>query len=362
MTNILSLNLAGLEAACAELGWERYRARQLYSWLWQKGASDFDQMTNLARDKRNLLKERFTIALPAPVRELRDPDGTRKFTLELEDKLVVEAVYIPETGRRTVCVSTQVGCALACAFCRTGQQGFKRNLAWHEIAGQVLAVKKRVQGTKGPRGQVQDSETLEPSNPRTLEPCPITNVVFMGMGEPFLNYDATVEAATNLNLDYGLGIGARRITISTSGIPEGIRRYADFPLQTKLAISLNASDNETRDKLMPVNKLHPLEELFAAIREYVAKKNKRVTFEYVLIDGMTNRRKDAYQLARLLKGIPCKVNLIPLNPVEGSVLRPPTGPAIEHFRDQLYPLLPAVTVRKSRGQSILAACGQLAGS
>ena len=183
----------------------------------------------------------------------------------------------------------------------------------------------------------------------------------MGMGEPFLNYDAAIEAVTQLNSDFGLNIGARKITVSTAGIPDAIRRYARFPLQSRLAVSLNAPDNETRDQLMPVNRTHPLEELMPAVREFTKAKGKRVTFEYVLIDGVNNRKQDARQLERLLKGIPCKVNLIPLNPFPGCEFRAPAEREVERFRQALFPLLPAVTVRRSRGAGILAACGQLAG-
>jgi 23S rRNA (adenine2503-C2)-methyltransferase len=183
----------------------------------------------------------------------------------------------------------------------------------------------------------------------------------MGMGEPFLNYDATIEAAKTINAENGLGIGARRITISTSGIPDGIRAFTTLPQQFRLALSLNASDDETRSKLMPVNKIHPLKEVMAAIRAYTDARNKRVTFEYVLVDGVNNRDKDVKQLADLLKGIPCKLNLIPLNPFPGCDLKPPTPESVEAFAKKLWPLVPAVTVRRSKGASILAGCGQLAG-
>jgi len=198
-----------------------------------------------------------------------------------------------------------------------------------------------------------------------ISPSPfplITNVVFMGMGEPFLNFDATIEAARTINAESGLGIGARRITISTSGIPEGIKAFTQVPQQFRLALSLNASDDETRSKLMPVNKIHPLKEVMAAIRTYTDAKGKRVTFEYVLVDGVNNRDKDVKQLAVLLKGIPCKVNLIPLNPFPGCELQAPTPESVEVFARKLWPLVPAVTVRRSKGASILAGCGQLAGT
>ncbi len=337
MTDLKSFTLAQLEELCLNLDWKTYRAKQLYSWLWQKGITDIGDMTNLSKEMRALLAEQYCINELLPDKVAKDKDRTVKFTFKLEDNAVIESVLIPDRNRRTVCVSTQVGCKLGCKICYTAQMGFRRDLKWHEIAGQVLAV----QNLPGAR---------------------LTNVVFMGMGEPFLNYDATTEAIRQINSDFGINIGARRITVSTVGIPDAIRKYARFPLQSKLAVSLNASDDQTRDRLMPINREHPLEELMASVREFTEIKNKRVTFEYVLIDGTNNRRKDIHQLAKLLKGIPCKVNLIPFNSFPGTEFRPPSMADVERFAESLYPLLPAVTIRKSRGSNILAACGQLAGT
>jgi len=360
MPDLRSLTFAQLGALCAELGWPRYTAGQILTWLWQKGVDDIAAMTNLSKERRALLAERYTIGRLELLRTLDDEDGTTKFTFKLEDGNVIESVLIPDgpsslaphpspaaSGRRTVCVSTQVGCKLGCSFCYTGTLGFKRDLAWHEIASQVLSVRQRL----------KDCGALPP--PSSLLPPPITNVVFMGMGEPFLNYDATVEAARTINAENGLGIGARRITISTSGIPDGIRAFTKLPEQFRLALSLCASDDETRSDLMPVNKLYPLREVMAAIREYTEAKGKRVTFEYVLVDGINNRDKDVKQLAALLKGIPCKVNLIPLNPFPGCELKAPSEQSVDAFARKLWPLVPAVTVRRSKGARILAGCGQL---
>ncbi len=372
--DLRSLTLAQLEALCAELGWPRYTAGQVFTWLWQKGVDDIDAMTNLSKERRALLAERYSLSRPELLRTLDDEDGTTKFTFKLEDGNVIESVFIPETppltpgpqslaptsGRRTVCVSTQVGCKLGCTFCFTGTLGFKRDLAWHEIATQVLSVRSFVlRPLSFELSGTPHSSLLIP--PSSLLPPPITNVVFMGMGEPFLNYDATIEAARTINAVNGLGIGARRITISTSGIPDGIRAFTQLPQQFRLALSLNASDDETRSKLMPVNKIHPLKEIMAAIRAYTDAKGKRVTFEYVLVDGINNRDKDVKQLAALLKGIPCKLNLIPLNPFPGCDLKPPAAESVETFARKLWPLVPAVTVRRSKGARILAGCGQLAG-
>jgi 23S rRNA (adenine2503-C2)-methyltransferase len=391
MTDLRSLTFAQLEALCAELGWPRYAAQQVSTWLWQKGVDDIAAMTNLSKERRALLAERYTISPLELLRTLDDEDGTTKFTFKLEDGNIIESVFIPESprpplapspqplapdsGRRTVCVSTQVGCKLGCAFCYTGRLGFKRNLAWHEIAAQVLSVRQymgshKSQGESSKSGSVPDSAIspfpfVIPPRSFAISPFPlplVTNVVFMGMGEPFLNYDATVEAARTINAESGLGIGARRITISTSGIPEGIKAFTQLPQQFRLALSLNASDDETRSKLMPVNKLHPLKEVIAAMRTYTDARGKRVTFEYVLVDGVNNRDKDVKQLAALLKGIPCKLNLIPLNPFPGCELEAPTPESVEVFARKLWPLVPAVTVRRSKGASILAGCGQLAGT
>lgn len=343
--DIRSLTLAQLEAFCTEHAWPRYTAGQVFVWLWQKAVRAFDGMTNLSKDKRARLAADFTLGWLEPEQVLADSDGTTRFTFRFFDNAVVESVFIPDQGRRTVCISSQVGCGLGCSFCATARLGLRRNLAWHEMCSQVLAVREYV------RGSVSDGDRP-----------PLTNVVFMGMGEPFLNYDAVVEATRAINHEQGLGIGARRITVSTAGIPEGIRAYARLPLQAKLAVSLNASDDETRSRLMPVNRDHPLEELMAAVREFVRIKDKRVTFEYVLIDGVNNRDRDVPQLAHLLRHLPCKVNLIPLNPFPNCRFRPPAPVEVERFAARLYPLLPAVTIRRSRGSGILAACGQLVGA
>jgi 23S rRNA (adenine2503-C2)-methyltransferase len=338
--NLRALSLNNLEALFSELGWPRYTAGQVFTWLWQKGVSDLDSMTNLSRDRRACLAERYHCRLPELLRATDDSDGTAKFTFTLDDRNVIESVFIPDADRRTVCISTQVGCGLGCAFCYTGTLGLKRNLTWWEIAAQVLAVR---------------SSVTRPSD------LAITNAVFMGMGEPFLNRDATIEAAMVINDEKGPGIGARHITVSTAGIPEGILAFARLDRQFRLALSLNASDDETRSRLMPVNRRHPLKEVMAATREYVAARGKRVTFEYVLIDRVNNRDQDVRQLARLLKGIPCKLNLIPLNPFPGCELEAPSEKSVDAFARKLWPHVPAVTVRRSKGARILAGCGQLAG-
>lgn len=334
MINLKSLTYDALKDFVHELGWEEYRAQQIFSWIWQKGVSDLNKFTNLSKPKRALLSSKSFISELKLIRKEISKDGTEKFLFQLNDENNIESVFIPEKERRTVCVSTQVGCPLRCEICYTGKMGFIRNLEFYEICDQVLQIQK-------------------------ITKKRITNVVFMGMGEPFLNFDESLKAVEILNSDFGLNIGARKITVSTAGIVEGIKRLADSPLQVKLAISLNSGDNEIRNFLMPINRKYPLEVLLKAIKDYTKKKQKRVTFEYVLIKGINEKKKDAKRLIQLLKNIPCKINLISFNPLPGSHFQPPDYLAIIQFRDWLYPYLPAVTIRNSKGSDILAGCGQL---
>ncbi|MEO0074851.1 MAG: 23S rRNA (adenine(2503)-C(2))-methyltransferase RlmN [candidate division WOR-3 bacterium] len=336
MTDLKALSLKELSQLTEELHWEKYRAQQIFTWIWQKGITDINQMSNLAKTKRQLLLEKSYISQLKLIRAKKSQDHSVKFLFELQDQNRIESVHIPEVNRQTVCVSTQVGCALGCRFCYTGQLGFIRNLKKHEIADQILQV-------------------------QLLTKQRISNVVFMGMGEPFLNYDECLKAIELINSDFGLNIGARKITISTAGIVERIYDFADFPLQVKLAISLNAANDQLRNKLMPINKKYPLSELMKAIRYYVKKKNKRVTFEYVLIKDTNDKEKDIQALIKLLSAIPCKINLIPFNPYPNCPYQSPTIEEVEAFAEKLYPYLPTVIIRKSRGQDIQAACGQLAG-
>lgn len=380
MIDLKSLDLAGLESFVASLGWESYRAKQLFTWLWQKGVSDIDVMTNLAKAKRDDLKTKAYVSTLKLARRLTSNDETTKFQFELEDGLGIESVFIPDAARRTVCVSSQVGCPLGCEICYTGQLGFKRNLKFHEIADQVMQVALLVSEEHPPitpispirdgsrRGsaksavgvQTHSSVRSSQSALRTSESV-VTNVVMMGMGEPMLNLDEVLKAGEMLNSDLGLRIGARHITISTAGIPQGIRKLADYPKQFKLAVSLNAADDKTRSRLMPVNRKYGLDVLGEAIQYYVKKTHKRVTFEYVLVHGINDRPEDAQKLMRMLKYVPCKINLIPFNSCPNRDYAAPSVEQVEAFAQVLYPHLPAVTIRRSRGSEIRAACGQLAG-
>ncbi|MEO0020365.1 MAG: 23S rRNA (adenine(2503)-C(2))-methyltransferase RlmN [candidate division WOR-3 bacterium] len=334
-TDIKGYTLEELNLLGEKLGWERYRPVQIFQWLYQKDADSFDQMTNLSKQFRAELAERFYISRLEPVRTIKSEDRTTKCTFTLQDGNLIESVLIFDQNRRTICLSTQAGCSLACRFCATGRIGFKRNLKWFEIVEQAQALI------------------------RTTNVKP-TNIVLMGMGEPLLNLDEVLKAVKVINSNYGLRIGARRITISTAGIPEGILQIAQFPLQVRLAISLNATDDKTRSELMPVNKRYPLKTLLNAAREYVKITRRRLTFEYVLIQGVNNLPLDAQRLTKLLKNIPCKINLIPFNPFPGTKFQPPSEDDVKRFAQTLYPHLPAVTIRKSKGGSIQAGCGQLA--
>jgi 23S rRNA (adenine2503-C2)-methyltransferase len=335
MTDLKSLTLNQLPELIRSLNWESYRTQQIFTWIWQKGISDINLMTNLAKSKREQLAKNYFISQLQLTQVKKAKDHAQKFLFELPDRHKIETVFIPETDRKTVCVSTQVGCALGCKICYTAQMGYIRNLKFYEIADQILQV------------QLLTKER-------------ISNVVLMGMGEPFLNYNECLHAIENINSDFGLNIGARKITVSTSGIVERIYDFADFPLQAKLAISLNAATDQLRNELMPINKKYPLAELIKAVRYFVEKKKKRVTFEYVLIKGVNDRGQDIKALTKLLYGIACKVNLIPFNPYPHTKFQSPSLSEIDSFAEKLYPHLPAVTIRKSRGQEILAACGQLA--
>lgn len=335
MIDIKTLDLNQLINLASQMKWEKYRAIQIYQWLWQKNVESFDQMTNLSKTIRAQLAERFYISRLKLNQIQTSNDGATKFTLELEDKNVIESVLIIEQNRRTICVSTQVGCPLGCRFCATARMGFKRNLRWHEIVEQIQAI----------------------INYTGISP---TNIVFMGMGEPFMNTDEVFKAIVTINSDYGLRIGARRITVSTAGIPEGIKKLTALPIQVRLAISLNATTDSLRSKLMPINNRHPLNHLLAAAREYSLATGRRLTFEYVLLDGINNLTVDAKRLIKMLRNIPCKINLIPFNPFPGAEYSPPHPDKVSQFAQLLFPHLPAVTIRKSRGSQVLAGCGQLA--
>ena len=333
-TVLKGMNREELEAFVQSLGLEAYRGRQLFHWIYNKNAGRFEEMTTLKKEVRSLLQERATVDLLETVQVFtsqREP--TQKFLFRLPDGQMVETVYMEEDDRRTICVSSQVGCALACDFCATGKMGFKRNLTAGEMVDQVLQVHRHVGKTA-------------------------TNIVMMGMGEPFLNYDEVIRAGQLLSDPEGIAISKRKITISTSGIIPGIRRFADEGQRFKLAISLNATTQEVRSRLMPIAKKYPLAELIEAARYYTRRAPYRVTFEYILIEGVNDSVEDARRLRRLLANIPCKINLIPYNPVIPHY-RPSSEERLNRFAQELITFPAPVTVRRSKGQDIQAACGQL---
>ena len=334
--NLADLELGAMETALAERGHERFRARQVFAWIYKKGATDLESMTNLARGLRVSLAEAFTFTTPAIERREVSTDGTEKFLLRLDDGRHIESVFIPDTPAMTLCVSTQVGCAMACAFCLTGKMGLVRNLTAGEIAGQVRVLVREL-GLAG---------------------TPF-NIVLMGMGEPLHNYDETMRALRILCDKQGLGVPPRRITLSTVGLLPQLERMAREPIMPNLAISLHAPTDVQRGELVPINRKYGVAEIIAACRRFPLKKRDRITFEYVLLAGVNDRPEDARRLAKLLGGLQAKVNLIPLNAAAGIPFDRPPDEAVDTFGRILADSGITVSVRKSRGRDIRAACGQL---
>jgi len=341
--NLLGLPREELQTFVAErLGAKPFRARQLMKWIYRKGAADFAAMSDLAKDFRTALETVAKISVPEIVTEQLSSDGTRKWMLRMDEVQGIETVYIPEPDRGTLCISSQVGCAMDCSFCATAQQGFNRNLSVAEIVGQVWLAQREL-GAAG-----ADTRT-------------ITNIVFMGMGEPLANYRNVVPAMRIFLDDLGYDLSRRRVTLSTSGLVPQIYKLAE-ECNVALAVSLHAPNDELRNELVPINRKHPIDELLAACWHYLEKQNGRsVTFEYVMLDGINDRPEHARQLARLLRGRPAKLNLIPFNVFPGTAYRRSPAAAIVRFRDILNELGVIATIRRTRGDDIDAACGQLAG-
>ena len=342
-TNLLGLDRAGLESFFESIGEKKFRATQVMKWIHQMGVTDFQQMNNLSKDLRNRLSETSCIQNLHVAKDLISKDGTRKWLLQLHDGNNIEAVFIPEDDRGTLCVSSQVGCALDCSFCSTGRQGFNRNLTAAEIISQVWLASQLLDEEKKPGRK-------------------ITNVVMMGMGEPLLNFENTIIAVRIMMDDFAYGLSKRRVTVSTAGVVPAMDRLGDT-LDMRLAVSLHASNDELRNELVPVNKKYPLKELMAACRRFIDKQNtrSRITFEYVMLDGINDKPEHARELIRLLKGIPTLMNLIPFNPFEGSGYSTSSKKAVTRFREILHASGMTTVVRKTRGDDIDAACGQLAG-
>jgi len=327
-----------LAEKAVELGLPRYRADQLISWIYEKNATEWDSMTNLSKELRARMGEWFTLKVLRPEKTRLSADGARKYLFKLPDGNRIESVLIPDGAKRTLCISTQVGCALGCAFCRTGTLGFKRNLETWEIIEQVLAVRRDRPPDEAP-----------------------SNIVLMGMGEPLFNYHNVVCAAKLMTYVNGLNLSHRKITLSTVGIPEQIDKLARDNAPLSIAISVNAPDNETRSKIMPVNKKYPLDETLEALTKFPLSNNNRATFEYVMLAGVNDSPLHARRLANKIKRFPCKVNLIAFNPFPGTDLKPSPRHVIEEFQAILRAKNLSAFIRKSRGADILAACGQLAG-
>jgi 23S rRNA (adenine2503-C2)-methyltransferase len=342
-TNLLGLDRAGLEAFFVAMGEKKFRATQLMKWMHQMGVVDFQEMNNLSKDLRNQLVESSCVQNLQVTQDKISKDGTRKWLLRLHDGNHIETVYIPEDDRGTLCVSSQVGCALDCSFCSTGRQGFNRNLSTAEIISQVWLAAHLLEEEKKPGRK-------------------ITNVVLMGMGEPLLNFDNVVSAMRIMMDDFAYGLSKRRVTVSTAGVIPAMDRLGDI-LDMRLAVSLHASNDELRNELVPVNKKYPLKKLMAACHRFIEKQNSRsrITFEYVLLDGINDQPEHARELIKLLKGIPTLMNLIPFNPFEGSGYHTSSKKAVLRFSEILHKAGMTTVVRKTRGEDIDAACGQLAG-
>jgi 23S rRNA (adenine2503-C2)-methyltransferase len=344
VVNLLDLNRAKMDAFFLAHNEKSFRSQQLLKWIHQLGVVDFSQMTNLSLSLRTWLTEHAVVTLPKVVNEQISSDGTCKWLLQLHDGNCIETVFIPETERGTLCVSSQVGCALNCSFCATARQGFSRNLTTAEIIGQVWIAVRRLSTS----GQGHDRH--------------ITNVVMMGMGEPLLNFDNVVSAMDLMMDDFAYGLSKRRVTLSTSGVVPAMQQLREVS-DVSLAISLHAANDELRNELVPINKKYPLAQLLEACRNYFPPGSGRViTMEYVMLDGVNDSQEDARQLARCLRGIPCKINLIPFNPFPQAGYLRSSEQTIEKFQRILQQAGLVTVVRKTRGDDIDAACGQLVGS
>ncbi|MGE0371514.1 MAG: 23S rRNA (adenine(2503)-C(2))-methyltransferase RlmN [Gammaproteobacteria bacterium] len=341
--NLLNFDRHALEAFFVANGEKAFRASQVLQWIYQRGCDDFARMSNLAKSLRTWLCARAEIRLPAIAREQRSRDGTVKWLLRLDDGNGIETVFIPEDDRGTLCISSQVGCSLNCTFCSTARQGYNRNLTTGEIIAQVWVAQRALRGYGyGER--------------------PITNVVFMGMGEPLLNFDNVVGAIHLMLDDFAFGLSKRRVTLSTAGVVPEIDHLREV-CDVSLAVSLHAPNDALRDQLVPINRKYPLRELIAACKRYVDRQpRRRITIEYVMLAGVNDGVEHARELVRLLKGVPSKVNLIPFNPFPDAGYATSSAEAIDRFRDIAMAADIMTVTRRTRGDDIDAACGQLAGS
>ena len=337
LPNLKDMTLDEIEAFIARLGKEKFRSRQIMKWLYRFGITSFDEMTDLSKDFRRELKDRSTISKIRIGKIQTSTDGTKKILFRLEDDLLIESVLIPGKKDRTLCVSTQAGCRMNCRFCLTGKSGLKRSLLPSEITDQITMSRFQI-----PEGR------------------DIDNIVLMGMGEPLDNYENVIKAIGIMTSDAGLGISKRKITLSTCGLVPMIRRLGEDAC-VNLAVSLNAADDDTRNRLMPVNRSYSIRALIDVCRQYQMPRRRRITFEYILMDGVNASIEDARRLARLLRGLRCKINLIAFNEYPGSEFKTPPRDTINAFRSFLIAQQFTAILRASKGADILAACGQLSG-
>ena len=342
--NFLGYTKAQWEALLEQLGEKPYRSQQILKWIHHRYIDDFADMSDISKRLRDQLAEIGEIREPEVITEKVSTDGTRKWLIRAESGSAMEMVFMPEDGRGTLCVSSQVGCALDCSFCSTGKQGFNSDLTASEIVGQVRIARKVL-------------EKVYPDRVRA-----VTNVVLMGMGEPLLNFDNVIAAVELMMDDLGYGISKRKVTISTSGVVPGIYKLIETT-DASLAISLHAPNDELRNQLVPINRKYPIADLLEACKKYAKNLGEKrvITVEYTLIDGVNEQPEHAAQLAKLLKDFPCKINLIPFNPFPGSGYKRPSSVAVRAFQDRLIGAGFSVTTRTTRGEDINAACGQLVG-
>lgn len=345
-TQLLGMSCKQLEEYLLGMGQPRFRGRQIYKWIYQKDVNSFYDMSDIPRELRQQMDETAEISIPRVLKQRVSKDGTRKFLMELEDRKRIETVVIPQSEeketRYSLCISTQVGCPVGCAFCATGSSGYQRSLHSFEMVGQLLSSRRELK-----RRLKRNEDNI------------ISNVVYMGMGEPFFNYDQVMESVYLLIDHSGINLGQRHITISTSGEVKGIKRLAEENLQVTLAVSLHAAFDQLRNRLVPLNRKYPIQQLLEAVENYIQKTNRRVTFEYIMLDDVNISRDDADQLVQMIKPLLANINLIPYNEVETLPFRRPSSNKVWQFYHWLAEGGLSVTIREERGGDIEAACGQL---
>jgi 23S rRNA (adenine2503-C2)-methyltransferase len=367
LENIKMFTRTELTDTLTQAGFKKYRAGQIFEWMYRHGADSFDEMTNISKPERALLSTLFYIPAMRLVKAEHSTDGTRKFLFRLDDRHTVESVLIPDDDRNTLCISSQVGCAQGCRFCLTGSRGFQRNLAAFEIADQAVCIENMLELESASSSTPQKaaapivSQQTSPEDGQTDSGRVrhITNIVFMGMGEPLANFEHVLQALTIISFDRGLGFSPRRITVSTDGLVPEIGRLGAAGIKVNLAVSLNATTDEVRSRIMPVNRRYPIAALLEACRRFPLEPRRRITFEYVLLRDVNDSLADAERLTRLLRGIRCKINLIPFNPFTGSEFNRPSDLQVRRFQRILLDRHYTAPVRESRGRDISAACGQL---